>query len=245
MGDGDGCPSVASFCAKILHATRRVRVKWFCTVIPAVSICTYSSTTKSRASWSSRLLSIPITYIIYCYTYTYFIMVLKRKRSDSEISCSSSLFSSPPAPSNFMVIDTFRCPQNTIATPALFSSRTRKRYRDNRPSEEDVHRKPPREVPHCNSALTIICRTHAISSVHRTAESERVYVFVFSCTYAGSTLTAWQPTINASIESSFILSHSRQYHTSLSIEFHQFHEYHSTYFVGEQSLFRSFELRGL
>lgn len=66
-------------------------------------------------------------------------MVLKRKRSDSEISTSSSLLSSPPSASNAMMIDSFQSPQYPIRTPSLFSSRTRKRHRDNRPSEADVH----------------------------------------------------------------------------------------------------------
>ncbi|KAI9051841.1 hypothetical protein LZ554_004102 [Drepanopeziza brunnea f. sp. 'monogermtubi'] len=62
-------------------------------------------------------------------------MVLKRKRSESEISTSSSLLSSPLSASNFMPIDS----QPQIATPSLFASRTRKRYRDNRPAESEVH----------------------------------------------------------------------------------------------------------
>lgn len=64
-------------------------------------------------------------------------MAIKRKRSDSEISRSGSLLSSPP--SNMMAIDSFQFPDHQIHTPSLFSSRTRKRHRDNRPSEEDVH----------------------------------------------------------------------------------------------------------
>ncbi|RDL31183.1 uncharacterized protein BP5553_09972 [Venustampulla echinocandica] len=74
-------------------------------------------------------------------------MVLKRKRSDSEISTSSSLLSSssPLGGSSFMAIDNLQSHQNQnqIATPSLFSSRTRKRHRDNRPSESDVHRMMP------------------------------------------------------------------------------------------------------
>jgi hypothetical protein len=62
-------------------------------------------------------------------------MGLKRKRSDSEISSSSSLLSSPTS-ANMMSIDNYQ----PILTPSLFSSRTRKRHRDNRPSESDVHR---------------------------------------------------------------------------------------------------------
>ncbi|KAH7327054.1 hypothetical protein BKA65DRAFT_461616 [Rhexocercosporidium sp. MPI-PUGE-AT-0058] len=65
-------------------------------------------------------------------------MVLKRKRSDSEISTSSSLLSSPLSASGYMSID-YPSTQSSIPTPSLFSSRTRKRYRDNRPSESEVH----------------------------------------------------------------------------------------------------------
>jgi len=63
-------------------------------------------------------------------------MVLKRKRSDSEISRCSSILSSPP--STMMSMD-IQSSNQQIQTPSLFSSRTRKRHRDNRPSEEDVH----------------------------------------------------------------------------------------------------------
>ncbi|PBP26729.1 ORF21 protein [Diplocarpon rosae] len=65
-------------------------------------------------------------------------MVLKRKLSDSEISTSSSHFS-PLSASNGMSIDLpYHSP---IATPSLFASRTRKRHRDNRPSDSEVHPK--------------------------------------------------------------------------------------------------------
>ncbi|TVY58746.1 hypothetical protein LCER1_G001464 [Lachnellula cervina] len=66
-------------------------------------------------------------------------MVLKRKRSDSEISSSSSMLSSPLSINTFMSIDSVHSHQPQIPTPSLFSSRTRKRHRDNRPSEADVH----------------------------------------------------------------------------------------------------------
>lgn len=68
-------------------------------------------------------------------------MVLKRKRSDSEISTSSSLLSSPLSASGYMSID-YPASHTQIPTPSLFASRTRKRYRDNRPSESEVHRMP-------------------------------------------------------------------------------------------------------
>ncbi|RDW75883.1 hypothetical protein BP5796_06704 [Coleophoma crateriformis] len=61
-------------------------------------------------------------------------MQLKRKRSDSEISTTSSLLSSPPGAYNISLdMDT------QTSTPSLFSSRTRKRYRDNRPDENAIH----------------------------------------------------------------------------------------------------------
>ncbi|KAH8588675.1 hypothetical protein B0O99DRAFT_355245 [Bisporella sp. PMI_857] len=65
-------------------------------------------------------------------------MVLKRKRSDSEISTTSSLFNSSPLSSGNMMSMDFHTSQQ-IPTPSLFSSRTRKRYRDNRPTESDIH----------------------------------------------------------------------------------------------------------
>ncbi|KAF7923605.1 hypothetical protein EAE99_006864 [Botrytis elliptica] len=63
-------------------------------------------------------------------------MFLKRKRSESEISTTSSLLSSPlhSNNSNSMHIDS-----PSIRSPNLFSSRTRKRHRDNRPNEDTVH----------------------------------------------------------------------------------------------------------
>ncbi|PBP27607.1 ORF21 protein [Diplocarpon rosae] len=64
-------------------------------------------------------------------------MALKRKLSDSEISTSSSLLSSPLSASNGMSIDLSY--HSHIATPSLFASRTRKRHRDNRPSDSEVH----------------------------------------------------------------------------------------------------------
>ncbi|KUJ23862.1 uncharacterized protein LY89DRAFT_703179 [Mollisia scopiformis] len=65
-------------------------------------------------------------------------MVLKRKRSDSDMSSASSLLSSPLS-SKIMPIDQFQSYPNRIPTPSLFPSRTRKRHRDNRPSEAEVH----------------------------------------------------------------------------------------------------------
>lgn len=78
--------------------------------------------------------------------------LLKRKRSDSELSFSSgSTFSSPPRPgsSSFdfctmaMAMDGRPPAFSPIRsrTPSHLHSRTMKRFRNNRPSDEEVHRK--------------------------------------------------------------------------------------------------------
>ncbi|KAJ1327926.1 apoptosis regulatory protein Siva [Microdochium nivale] len=56
-------------------------------------------------------------------------MVLKRKRSESGFSCSSTSTLSSPQKLNVFF----------HTSPALLHSRTMKRYRDNRPSEDEVH----------------------------------------------------------------------------------------------------------
>ena len=74
-------------------------------------------------------------------------MVLKRKRSESELG---SVFSSAqPLPSDCFNFDSvsamdtarrgFFAPR--LSTPSHLHSRTVKRFRDNRPSESEVHRK--------------------------------------------------------------------------------------------------------
>ncbi|KAK3935462.1 hypothetical protein QBC46DRAFT_397515 [Diplogelasinospora grovesii] len=79
-------------------------------------------------------------------------MFLKRKRSDSELSSvSSSTFSSPPRPGgcNFdfgvMMIDTSPQPRRfspgRASTPSHLPSRTRKRFRDSRPADAEVHQR--------------------------------------------------------------------------------------------------------
>ena len=80
-------------------------------------------------------------------------MLLKRKRSDSELSFSSNTtFSSPPRPNyyNFsamamMDIDSPVSPRTSLSsrpcTPSHLPSRTLTRFRDSRPSDEEVHRK--------------------------------------------------------------------------------------------------------
>ncbi|KAL7620238.1 hypothetical protein AAE478_009231 [Parahypoxylon ruwenzoriense] len=74
-------------------------------------------------------------------------MVLKRKRSESELSyTSSSTFNSPPLPERFTMMmdlaDTSPLRLMSINnTPAHLHSRTLKRFRDSRPSEEEVHQR--------------------------------------------------------------------------------------------------------
>lgn len=64
-------------------------------------------------------------------------MVLKRKRSSAEL-CSSPV-SSPNANAAMMMMDV--SPHSHFEVPANLHSRTFKRYRDCRPSDEEVHRK--------------------------------------------------------------------------------------------------------
>ncbi|KAB5584978.1 hypothetical protein GE09DRAFT_1068936 [Coniochaeta sp. 2T2.1] len=68
--------------------------------------------------------------------------ILKRKRSESEFSLSSSsTFSSPPRPgsSNFNFGGTDSTPIRYGVAPSHLPSRTLKRLRDNRLSEEQIH----------------------------------------------------------------------------------------------------------
>ena len=72
-------------------------------------------------------------------------MVLKRKRSESELSFSST-FSSPPRPGSSafdfsaMETESWGFLTSRSSTPSHLPSRTMKRFRDNRPSEAEVHR---------------------------------------------------------------------------------------------------------
>ncbi|KAI1106152.1 hypothetical protein F4804DRAFT_301605 [Jackrogersella minutella] len=72
-------------------------------------------------------------------------MVLKRKRSESELSfCSSSAFSSPPRPDIFATMDIDSSPirfASRGSTPAHLHSRTMKRFRNSRPSDEEIHQR--------------------------------------------------------------------------------------------------------
>ncbi|KAM0329185.1 hypothetical protein ACHAQA_004483 [Verticillium albo-atrum] len=73
-------------------------------------------------------------------------MVLKRKRSSSELSSSPSYFSSSPMRPDTMDMDTtpisppFAAYSSHFA-PSHLPSRTMKRFRDNRPSQEEVHQR--------------------------------------------------------------------------------------------------------
>jgi hypothetical protein len=72
-------------------------------------------------------------------------MVIKRKRSESELSFSSA-FSSPPRPGSSpfdfgaMGASDWAVLSSRPSTPSHLHSRTMKRFRDNRPSEAEVHR---------------------------------------------------------------------------------------------------------
>ncbi|KAK5659291.1 hypothetical protein OQA88_1384 [Cercophora sp. LCS_1] len=73
-------------------------------------------------------------------------MVLKRKRSESEFSFNSN-FSTPPRPdtSSFefsaMGPSSWTMLGSRSSTPSHLPSRTMKRFRDNRPSEAEVHQR--------------------------------------------------------------------------------------------------------
>ncbi|RYO90344.1 hypothetical protein DL764_008455 [Monosporascus ibericus] len=74
-------------------------------------------------------------------------MFLKRKRSESEFSVASpSAFSSPPRPFASSIDICFTSPsptrpQSRSMAPSHLPSRTLKRFRDNRPSDELIHRR--------------------------------------------------------------------------------------------------------
>ncbi|KAM3515410.1 hypothetical protein MY11210_000972 [Beauveria gryllotalpidicola] len=67
-------------------------------------------------------------------------MTLKRKRSSSELASSplsfTSTFSSPPSNGPSMIDFT---PRMGLINPFHLHSRTLKRFRDNRPSQEEIH----------------------------------------------------------------------------------------------------------
>ncbi|KAM0284241.1 hypothetical protein ACHAQH_002030 [Verticillium albo-atrum] len=72
-------------------------------------------------------------------------MVLKRKRSSEELSSSPSSFSSSPIRPDTMDVDHVGVlPFSAFPshfTPSHLPSRTLKRFRDNRPSQEEVHQR--------------------------------------------------------------------------------------------------------
>ncbi|OTA64005.1 hypothetical protein K449DRAFT_380942 [Hypoxylon sp. EC38] len=72
-------------------------------------------------------------------------MVLKRKRSESELSLSSSsAFNSPQRPDHFSSMDLDTSPirrTSRSSTPSHLPSRTMKRFRDSRPSDEEIHQR--------------------------------------------------------------------------------------------------------
>ncbi|KAK6074149.1 orf21 protein [Seiridium cupressi] len=79
-------------------------------------------------------------------------MLLKRKRSESELSYSSSstgsALNSPPRPGPSSFASTHHDAESTspmrwqMATASHLPSRTMKRFRNGRPSEDEVHRHP-------------------------------------------------------------------------------------------------------
>ncbi|KFY09144.1 hypothetical protein V492_05580, partial [Pseudogymnoascus sp. VKM F-4246] len=66
-------------------------------------------------------------------------MLLKRKRSDSEMSSPSYSMSPSPTQSQTMATAPYTTQFGHEITPLHLSSRTRKRVRDNRPSEDQIH----------------------------------------------------------------------------------------------------------
>lgn len=113
------------------------------TLIPPDSV---KASHLSHWSFDPQLLAIPL------HSHTPHVkMVLKRKRSTSELcsspsassTCSSAFsFNSPPTSTTQAPIfwDSSNVSRNLFAAPAHLNSRTMKRFRDGRPSEEMVHR---------------------------------------------------------------------------------------------------------
>ena len=103
-----------------------------------------------------------------------FIMVLKRKRSASELcsspsassTCSSTFsFSSPKNAFSAPIFwDNSNVSRNLFNAPAHLNSRTMKRFRDGRPSEELVHRESPFELSQHDQRTDLLTRYW----IHRT-----------------------------------------------------------------------------
>lgn len=75
-------------------------------------------------------------------------MQLKRKRSESELSSSSSPFGSPSRPEQLAMMDMDSMANvspirrtSRSSTPSHLHSRTLKRFRNSRPSDEEIHGK--------------------------------------------------------------------------------------------------------
>ncbi|KAK6949385.1 hypothetical protein Daesc_009460 [Daldinia eschscholtzii] len=73
-------------------------------------------------------------------------MQLKRKRSESELSSSSSAFGSPSRPEQLTMMDMDSVANvspirqtSRSSTPSHLHSRTLKRFRNSRPSDEEIH----------------------------------------------------------------------------------------------------------
>ena len=99
----------------------------------------------------------------------HFKMVVKRKRSESDFSSSSSLPSSPPSSGAYFA------PAHTaepVPTPSWLSSRTRKRYRNNRPAESEVHRGCSWTVP--KNCQLMKSTDHTLSLLYRAQQNQLV-----------------------------------------------------------------------
>ncbi|KAL8417881.1 hypothetical protein RB594_001484 [Gaeumannomyces avenae] len=114
--------------------------------------------------------------------------ILKRKRSESELSFSSQL-SSPPRPN-----DSFFCQTAGVnlfpsaRSPASSNScgRTMKRFRDNRPSEDEIHRNTldllysaQRQSPQPESPLPTQCQSRQQPFAASTAASRQTSLHSF------------------------------------------------------------------
>lgn len=76
-------------------------------------------------------------------------MFLKRKRSESELSPGGSPARADAAMDHnaMLTSPTTMTPQRHSASPSHLHSRTMKRFRDSRPSEDEVYRKSPSADP--------------------------------------------------------------------------------------------------
>ena len=152
-------------------------------------------------------------------------MVVKRKRSDSEISSASSLLSSPLS-NSLMAIDSFSS-QNQIQTPSLFSARTRKRHRDNRPSESDVHCMPLITLPSAEPLALTPETVHTLSLLYSAQRNQQPVAPMpapthrqpLAGTYSQSFPTQALPASNQpSLHSFFAIPNSHARHSSPSSE---------------------------